>query len=160
MVSSKDTFTITPRIGVAKKLRQILEGEYGHGKKFPTLSLATVDLLEKVCTVKEFIDGQYYHLSVVGKGQEILWIEDKIRNIRAEVQIGYDANMKSHRLYCRLDESFCCEHVGYAATRPETAELREIKKLAKPKSTVEREGKDKEKSQVKKKLMPVIARAK
>jgi hypothetical protein len=134
MGTSKNTFAIVLHVEVANKIKTLLNGK---SKKYENPSQAVNDILTKCFNVKEVLDSHYYHLSMRAVGTDLIEVEDAIREAVAEIVVAYDNKLKRHRLYCRLDGSFTCEHVGFAVTRPEINLLQETDKMPKVKDNLQ-----------------------
>jgi hypothetical protein len=134
MGTSKNTFAIVLHVEIANRIKTLLNGK---SKKYDNPSQAVNEILKICFDVKETLDSHYYHLSMRAIGTDLIEIEDAIREAVAEVVVAYDNKLKRHRLYCRLDENFTCEHVAFAVIRPEIKQLQDIEKLPKVKDNLQ-----------------------
>lgn len=148
MVTSKKTFSVVLHVDIATKLHELFSGKVGDERKYRNFGQAVNELIRSCLYVNQTIEGQYYNLSVRAAGENVIEIEDAHTNKIADVIIGWDQKVKRYRLYCRLDESFTCDHVGFAVVRPETRKLEGIIKLPR----------DKERHSPKGRLFPMITR--
>lgn len=129
MPSSDKTRSVTLRVNVA----DILQAYVGKDRPYQTIHDAVNDIVETHCRLKEVIDQQYDHLSFRAVGPDSFQIKDDVKDPRVEIAVTYDEKVKKYRLYCTVDKTTNCDHIGFALTQPRILEMDDIRKVSRKK---------------------------
>jgi hypothetical protein len=79
------------------------------------------------------IDQKYDRLSFRAVGPYSFEIKDDVRDPRVEIAFTYDEKAKKYRLYCTLDKTTKCDHIGFSLTQPRILEVDDIRKVSRKK---------------------------
>jgi hypothetical protein len=116
----KGWVSIVLKEDLAKKINEKIESEYKEKHKKPQLSTYVQDLLWEVIESEEILRKYGPFLEKFAVEPDKIFIKDNRLDRIAELVL------KDGELYCRLDESLNCVHIGFAWSIPEVYKAMEL----------------------------------